>query len=106
MTARWLGTCVVFCSALLFAGTIRADDNSADTAIASALAYLANQQNADGSFAADDHPVESTALSLLAFLSTGNTQDGGRYAGTVRRAVDFLLHQAPTDHDWGKIDGS
>ena len=97
--------CVIVCI-LLCVRCASADENPPDAEIASGLAYLGRQQNADGSFEAEGQRVASTGLSLLAFLSTGNTSDAGRYAATVRRATDFLLRQAPADHDFGRIDAS
>jgi hypothetical protein len=99
-------TSILICGTLICPQHAWADDTSADAAAASGLAYLAKQQNADGSFEADGPRVASTGLCLLAFLSTGNTSDGGRYAPTVRRAIDSLLRQSPADHDFGRIDAS
>ncbi len=84
----------------------RADDRSADDAISAALAYLSNQQIADGSFEPHGQKLATTGLGLLAFVSTGNTSDGGRYAATVRRATEFLLRQTPGDRYFGAVDGS
>jgi hypothetical protein len=106
MTHRSLVIGIILGGALICTSGVRGDDNSADAAIASGLAYLARQQNADGSFEFTGRRVSSTAMSVLAFLSTGNTADGGRYAATVRRGTDFLLRQAPANHDFGKLDGS
>jgi hypothetical protein len=102
---RFIAT--VLCAALLLPRLwARADGHTADDAVFTALAYLANQQTADGSFEPRGQKVAATGLGLLAFLSTGNTSDGGRYSANVRRATEFLLRQTPGDRYFGAVDGS
>jgi hypothetical protein len=96
----------ILCALFCIAPHATAQEQSIDRAIASGLSYLADQQNADGSFASRDQKLATTGLTLLAFLSTGNTADGGRYATNVRRATDYLLRQAPSDRNFGRADGS
>ena len=57
------------------------------------LAYLASQQNEDGSFGTSmhRHNVAVTALGGLAFLAGGNTPGRGRYGANVEKAVQFIL---------------
>ena len=102
---NWL-TILAMCLAGILSPLALADDPRSADAIASGLAYLARQQNLDGSFASDRSRFSDTGLALLAFLSTGNTSDGGRYAANVRRAVDFLVRQAPADRNFGVADDS
>lgn len=58
------------------------------------LAYLANQQNSDGSFGANSlyrHNVAVTALAGMAFLAGGNTPGRGQYGAQVEKTVGFIL---------------
>jgi hypothetical protein len=90
-----------------------------DASIARGLAYLARQQQADGSFqnretnAAADNPrftgpkVALTGLSLMAYLATGRMPDTGRHGLAVRNAIDYLVTVCPADDGYfGKVDGS
>ena len=88
-----------------------------DTSIARGLAYLARQQQPDGSFqnrdkAADNNPrftgpkVALTGLSLMAFLASGRMADTGKHGLAVRNAIDFLVKSCPDDGYFGKVDGS
>jgi hypothetical protein len=70
------------------------------------LAYLAQQQNADGSFQTAGAKLQISALTLLGFLSAGNMPDSGKYGDAVRRVVEFLLRQTPGDRYFGRVDGS
>jgi hypothetical protein len=88
------------------------DDAGADITPASvaavdrALAFLAESQNADGSWTADvgfklnqayeitaddQHHVGVTALAGLAYLSAGHLPGRGRYGEVIGRATDFVL---------------
>lgn len=62
------------------------------------LAWLAKQQQPDGSFAVGEGeqgvtraPVAMTALASLAFMSGGSTLGRGPYRENVARAIEFLL---------------
>jgi hypothetical protein len=77
-----------------------------DAAIARGLAFLARQQNADGSFDGGGPRVATTGLTIMAFLASGHTPDAGPYGLPVRRAIDSLVAQAPADGYFGKADGS
>lgn len=108
------------------AGVVRAQTDPAtlpanlDDAVARGLAYLARQQNPDGSFGAGRNPdgtpatapaaVEAppmalTALSLTAFLSAGQAPDVGRHGLAVRNAVDYLVGKIPDDGYVGAVKG-
>ncbi|MEZ5944075.1 MAG: prenyltransferase/squalene oxidase repeat-containing protein [Planctomycetaceae bacterium] len=67
-----------------------------DRSVNRALDYLARQQRRQGYWEANggQYRIAMTALSGIAFLSEGSTTTRGRYAPTVRRAVDFLLGSA------------
>ena len=55
------------------------------------LAWLANEQGADGSFGSLSHygpHVAITGLSGMAFLCDGNTPGRGRYGPVVDRAIE------------------
>ncbi len=77
--------------------------------VARGLAYLAKQQQADGSFTGFDEPgprALPAAEAIIAFLSAGQTPVAGRHALAVRNAVDYLVRQSPDDGDFGRADGS
>jgi hypothetical protein len=88
------------------------------TSIGRGLAYLARQQQPDGSFqnrekGADGGPprfggpkVALTGLSLMAYLAGGRMPDTGRHGRVVRNAIDFLVKVCPEDGYFGKVDGS
>ncbi|MAC20837.1 MAG: prenyltransferase [Phycisphaerae bacterium] len=57
------------------------------------LEALAGMQNADGSFGRGRYGrhVGITAICALAFMADGHVPERGRYEGTVRKALDFVL---------------
>src|SRR5262245_7200651 len=67
------------------------------------LRWLVRQQHKDGHWAGGpkDDPVALTALAGAALMMEGNTTREGRYADSVRRAVDWILENgrgpAPRD---------
>jgi hypothetical protein len=68
-------------------------------AIGIGLAALASLQVEDGSFGLGRYAQHAgvSALSGLAFMADGNLPDRGKWAGVVRRVVDFLLmHVQPS----------
>jgi hypothetical protein len=75
-------------------------------ATSSGLSFLARQQQLDGSFQSGGQKLAVTGLGVLAFIENGHTSDGGKYAPTVRRAIEFLLRQTPGDRYFGRVDGS
>lgn len=77
----------------------------AETAIDLALLHLGRQQHAEGHFQSEPK-LALTGLVLTSYLATGQPPDLGRHGGTVRRAVDYLVRQAPEDGYFGKVDGS
>ena len=78
-----------------------------DAAINAGLSYLVRQQNAEGAFDGGGAPkVAMTGLSLMSHLASGHTPDDGRFGANVRRALDYLIHQAPEDGYFGKLDNS
>jgi hypothetical protein len=80
-----------------------------DTSVSRGLAFLAHQQQSDGSFVGFDDPgprSAPTAIALLAFLGCGHTPAAGQYNLVVHNALDFLLRQAPDDGYLGRADGS
>jgi hypothetical protein len=89
-----------------------------DGSITRGLAYLARQQQADGSFqnreagASPDNPrftgpkVALTGLSLMSFLATGRMPDTGKHGLAVRNAINYLVTVCPDDGYFGKVDGS
>jgi hypothetical protein len=81
-------------------------DAALQDATSSGLAFLARQQQFDGSFQPGGQKLAVTGLAVLAFIENGQTSDGGKYAATVRRAIEFLLRQTPGDRYFGRVDGS
>ena len=64
-----------------------------DAAVKRALAYLASEQNEDGSFGEGRYSrnVAITALAGLAFMADGNVPGRGDYASNVELALDYIL---------------
>ncbi len=64
-----------------------------DAAIAKGLAYLALQQNQDGSFGdlRYERNIAITSLACLAFMSDGSVPGRGPYAEHVTRGLEFVL---------------
>ncbi|MGB1123578.1 MAG: prenyltransferase/squalene oxidase repeat-containing protein [Phycisphaeraceae bacterium] len=61
------------------------------------LAYLAKQQNKDGSFDADRYGgshVGVTAICCLAFLANGELPGRGEYGHVVQKGLDYILANA------------
>ena len=95
-----------------------ADDELAralEAPIAKGLAYLARQQQPDGSFQNRDRDnpakfsgpkVALTGLSTLAFLAAGQMPDAGKHGLVVKNAVEYLVKACPEDGYYGKVDGS
>src|SRR5215211_2523956 len=84
-----------------------------DVRLTRGLAYLARQQQADGSFQNNESgdpknpkfsgaKVPLTGLSLMAFLSAGRMPDTGRHGQVVRNAIDYLVKACPQDGYFGK----
>jgi hypothetical protein len=78
-----------------------------DGGVKRGLDFLAQQQNADGSFGAAQKPA-ITGLALMAFLASGHTPSAGKldanigkFGSNVRAAVDYLLSQAQADGSFG-----
>lgn len=81
---------------------LRADDaptaltqteDRVDKALDKALAFLAGQQQANGSFSAQAVP-NSTAiasLSIMAFLAKGHTPGAGPYGEVLNKGIDYIL---------------
>ncbi|MFI4917880.1 MAG: prenyltransferase/squalene oxidase repeat-containing protein [Phycisphaerales bacterium JB060] len=67
-----------------------------DQAIADGLAFLAAQQNPDGSFGdgAWGRGVAVTSLAGLAFMADGQMPDRGQYGDVVRRALNYVLERS------------
>jgi hypothetical protein len=69
-----------------------------DRAVERALAWLATQQQADGSFPTRDVGQPAiTSLCVMAFLSAGHQPGEGRYGERLNRAIDFVLDCQQSD---------
>ena len=63
-------------------------------AVEKGLAFLASQQNAEGSFGNSvsyGATAAITALSGIAFMADGNLPGRGKYGDNVKKAVDFIV---------------
>lgn len=78
-----------------------------EEAIERGLVWLAERQNADGSWSLQGHGEDviltsdtaATGLSLLAFQGAGYTHRQHQYAGTVARGLEFLISSQRTNGD-------
>src|SRR5438552_10264349 len=72
---------------------------AAQEAINMGLAYLAREQQADGSFGTGQHRgnVAITSLCGLAMMAGGHQPGRGRYGNAVTRALTFVLDQEQRD---------
>jgi len=91
-----------------------------EPAIARGLAYLARQQQPDGSFQNREPggdpkaeprftgpKVALTGLSLMSYLASGRMPETGKHGLAVRNAIDYLVKVCPADDGYyGKVDGS
>jgi hypothetical protein len=75
------------------AGALTAADwERVDRGIEQALAWLAAQQQPDGSFPTRDQGQPGiTSLCVMAFLSAGHQPGEGRYGEHINRGIDFAL---------------
>jgi len=65
-----------------------------DEAIDRALAWLATEQQEDGSWTRNERTRNATGITglcLMAFLAKGHTPGVGPYGGVINRGIDFLL---------------
>jgi hypothetical protein len=96
---RWLrqmgGAALV---GLGFPWTARADDNSSDVqrAVGRGLDWLVKAQHRDGHWegSSGQYPTAMTALAGIALLMEGSTLREGKYAPSIRRAVDWFLERS------------
>lgn len=67
-----------------------------DQSVALGLAFMASQQNPDGSFGdgAWGRGVAVTSLAALAFMADGHMPGRGRYGEQVRKALDYVLERS------------
>lgn len=82
-----------------------------EEAVRSALRWLSEVQNGDGSWPTpilekEDHGVGVTGLALLAFLGEGETHRKGSYVSTVSRGVQYLLSQQKETGLLGRADSN
>jgi hypothetical protein len=69
-----------------------------DPTVDNGLAFLATQQEVDGSFPTLPHAKPGvTGLCVLAFLSRGHLPNEGPYGRHVQRGIEFVLSQQRTD---------
>lgn len=92
VTATGLGVAL---SQIAARNTSAAPQNAAtDTSIQKGLQWLQEGQSAVGHWTDGTYPTAMTALAGLALIASGSTTTQGPYAGTIRRAVDYITSQA------------
>ena len=74
---------------------VDAKDPRVERAIRQGLDWIASTQHRLGHWSANgQYPTAMTSLAGLALLSEGSTTTQGRYAGNIRRAVDYVANQS------------
>ena len=70
--------------------------------IAKGLDYLAKTQHQDGHWEAEggQYPVNMTSLAGMALLMEGSTIHEGKYAQSLRKAVDWMMGAARRTGFW------
>jgi len=81
--------------ALLAGGTVHAE-GGVEEAVGRGLDWLAARQSRRGSWTANEgrYPAAMTALAGTAMLMEGSTPTQGRYADSIRRAIDYLVDKS------------
>jgi hypothetical protein len=71
-------------------------DPKIERIIAQGLEWLASTQSRLGHWSANEsrYPTSMTALAGMALLAEGSTTTQGKYAGNIRRAVDYLVSRS------------
>lgn len=89
---------VVVCLALLVSRGSASDPEVRRT-VDQGLEWLASQQSRLGHWSAnsDRYPTAMTAMAGVALLCEGSTTMQGKYAGNLRRAVDYLVARSRTN---------
>ena len=65
-----------------------------DQSVERGLAWLATQQQADGSFLSIESGQPAvTSFVLMAFLANGESPADGKYSAALSRAIDFIVSQ-------------
>ena len=74
-------------------GTAEMMTPETDRAIQSGLAWLARNQNADGSFGSGTYRgnIAVTSLAGLAFMSSGSSPGRGPYGGPIDKALAYVM---------------
>jgi len=100
-TPRWLAACLLAALPMMAALALgQGQDPSGELvtpqtqqAIDRALAYLAVNQHADGSFGSGSYRgnIAVTSLCGMAFMAGGNTPGRGKYGENVNRALEYVL---------------
>jgi hypothetical protein len=74
-----------------------------ESSVSRGLAFLAGQQDGDGSFdGGGTSKVAATSRALLAYLGAGNAPDSGRYGLVVRHSLDWLISVQTPDGYFGE----
>ena len=71
-------------------------EDKVDRVVTKGLDWLADKQSRRGSWSANEsrYPTAMTALAGTAMLMEGSTTTQGRYAESIRRAVDYLVSRS------------
>lgn len=79
---------------------------AAEAAIRRSLAYLASNQNADGSWGEGKYHVSNTALVVMALMVDGQVPSHGQYGKHLEAGITYLLNQAQLRSDGYIVDAS
>lgn len=86
---------LILCALAADSSAVRADalEPKYQAAVNKGLEYLARNQFPDGHFdgGSGPYPVTMTAMAGMAFLMEGSTLREGKYAGNIRKAVNWLV---------------
>lgn len=97
---------IVLAAAMLATPGARAADPEVRRTIDRGLEWLASQQSRLGHWSAANnrYPTAMTAMAGLTLLCEGSTTTQGRYAGNIRRAVDYLAGRSRANGLIGEPD--
>ena len=109
LTPRWIMIAALFTCPMVAAPVSESLPPQLGSRIVRGMAYLARQQQPDGSFNGfeDVAPAElSTAKAIVAMLAAGQTPADGRHALVLHNAIGYLLRELTPDGYFGQSEGS
>lgn len=98
---KWPARFLLVLISLFFSPTGRADEleRQIDTAVGSALSWLAESQQPSGAWtlANSSESTATTSLGILAFLAGGHMPDEGPWGARISRAIKWVISQQRED---------